>query len=108
MVHITAKFEKIHQCVFELQCKTKRDGQTGGRCNISRPRAYGAAGDKKVFIAMKLRYDNTVFHSSTSIQSTRHSPIHFVFITLLPGTYAAMWNGSADLSASLKIATFCR
>ena len=47
-------FEKIHQNFSCYSAKTKRDGQTygrtdrqtdGGRCNISRPRAYGAAGD---------------------------------------------------------------
>ena len=63
MVHAPAKFwEHISiQCFFELQCENEKlnvtDGQTDGRmdrwtdrgrCDISRPRAYGAAGDKNI------------------------------------------------------------
>ena len=42
--------------------KTKRDGQTdgrtggGGRCNISRPRAYGAAGDNYIHVHWMLKF----------------------------------------------------
>ena len=52
MVHVPAKFRENTS---SYSAKTKCDGQTGrqdrrtdgGRCNISRPRAYGAAGDNK-------------------------------------------------------------
>ena len=43
---------------FRVSEKSKRDGRTdgggggGGRCNISSPRAYGAAGDKNMFKPM--------------------------------------------------------
>ena len=54
-----------------FRAKTKRDGQTdgqtdgrmdgpGGRCNISRPRAYGMAGDNKLLYWV-IKY-NVVHH----------------------------------------------
>ena len=58
MMHVPAKFGENTSMLFrvtvrklnvtEKQTDRRRDGRTVGRgcCNISRPRAYGAAGDK--------------------------------------------------------------
>ena len=60
MVHIPAKFrENISmrfrvtvrkQNVMERWTDRRTDRWTGGHCNISRPLAYGAAGDKNTSI----------------------------------------------------------
>ena len=61
MVHVPAKFRENINAFSSYSAKTKRDGQTDrqtdgrtdrrtdgrGCCNISRPQAYGAAGDNK-------------------------------------------------------------
>ena len=52
MVHIPAKFRENTSMRFRVTVRKlnvtdgQTDGLTGGHCNISRPRAYGAAGDK--------------------------------------------------------------
>ena len=45
--------------------KTKHDGQTyrRGRCNISRPRAYGAVGDNNKILPKKSQQGTNVAHN---------------------------------------------
>ena len=51
MAHIPAKFREntSMRCRVTVRKLNVTDGQTDGwRCNISRPRAYGAAGDENI------------------------------------------------------------
>ena len=61
MVHVPAKFRENTSMRFQVTVRKLNvtDGRTdrrtgggggGGRCNISRPRAYGAAGDNKLSV----------------------------------------------------------
>ena len=46
MVHVPAKFRENTSMRFRVTVR-KLNVTDGGRCNISHPRAYGAAGDQK-------------------------------------------------------------
>ena len=82
MVHIPAKFRENTSMRFRVtvrklnvtdeQTDGRTDGRTGGRCNISRPRAYGAAGE---IIMLAICFMNATYLTLLSASLARLSAV---------------------------------